>query len=636
VIFTSNTSSRHFIFCEQNNFPVFFHPCYSDFLETQGSSLFLAYSERTGAYLPFKLWDSRFLRLITCLYQPLKQGEPLSEDDEKLFFNDFIAKVKKLRLADRITAPYNTAVFQTMPDRSVSAPFGTYKTPLYPLSFEQVFSKFQPRYRTAIRQAENGKVELKYGEAALNDFYALHKLTMDRSGMHVQPLSYFEAHLSRMKSNVLLCAAYIESEPVGAILLVYSRHSAQYLYGSSSDNTKAQGAIKWLHSHAMKLLIEKGVKEYDFVGARLTRLTDSRLKGIQEFKSRFGSILYKGVIWKKDISHFKCSMYDRILKVKIKLSGHEFPMDIIDQELLKMKETNSYEKGKNSSLPRSMARSLSRGLKKQNTAKELAKDLKEAGINAGDTIFVHASLSRIGNVKGGAVGVILSLQEAVGEQGNIVMPAFSYLNTMLETAKSQEYIFSPEKNPSVVGIISETFRKSPNVSRSLHPTHSVCAHGPKARNITEGHHKAETNFGMGTPFGKMLDMNGKLVGLGIGIGPVTFYHVAEDLSLNDNPEVYLPEPFEMKINTARETLIKKVFVHNPLFHSVRIDKDAKIEAWFRKHLKEKNILHESKFGNGMMWWMNVNELIAELNELKKKNINIYKIPADHKKNTSDV
>ena len=32
----------------------------------------------------------------------------------------------------------------------------------------------------------------------------------------------------------------------------------------------------------------------------------------------------------------------------------------------------------------------------------------------------------------------------------------------------------------------------------------------------------------------------------------------------------------------------------------------------------------------------LDEAISAAHELKKKNINIYKIPADHKKNTSDV
>jgi lipid II:glycine glycyltransferase (peptidoglycan interpeptide bridge formation enzyme) len=79
----------------------------------------------------------------------------------------------------------------------------------------------------------------------------------------------------------------------------------------------------------------KGVKEYDFVGARLSDITNTKLEGIQNFKKRFGSELVKGYLWKLDIDKTKCKTYDSLLKIKCKLKGTKFPKDIIDQELSK-------------------------------------------------------------------------------------------------------------------------------------------------------------------------------------------------------------------------------------------------------------------------------------------------------------
>ena len=47
----------------------------------------------------------------------------------------------------------------------------------------------------------------------------------------------------------------------------------------------------------------------------------------------------------------------------------------------------------------------------------------KAGINKGDEIEVHSSLSSFGYVDGGAETVISALKEAVGDNGSIFMPA---------------------------------------------------------------------------------------------------------------------------------------------------------------------------------------------------------------------
>lgn len=59
------------------------------------------------------------------------------------------------------------------------------------------------------------------------------------------------------------------------------------------------------------------------------------------------------------------------------------------------------------------------------TKKSLLEDLKGLGIEKGDTLLVHSSLSSLGWVCGGAQSVIMALIEAVGKEGTIVMPTHS-------------------------------------------------------------------------------------------------------------------------------------------------------------------------------------------------------------------
>jgi hypothetical protein len=318
-----------------NDFPVFFSVEYALFLKSQNTKMALVYDEIQRIVMPIKLWSSKVLNYITCLFPPLKNGNLLEAQDEKLFLETFLNFVGQNKLADRISSPENFAIFQSYPNASISARFGSYRVALYPNTFETVFLKYQARYRSAINNAKKQAIQIKYGKSVLTDFYQLHQLTMQRSSMHVHPLSYFEAYLKYLPNQVHLAVAFANGEAIGAVLNVYNTYSAYYLYGCSSNNTYASGAIKYLHSDAMEKFISKQVRCYDFVGARLSDVSGTKLQGIQDFKSRFGSDLYKGVLWKYDVNKWKCKTLDKLLNFKINIKGGSLPLDIIDQELSK-------------------------------------------------------------------------------------------------------------------------------------------------------------------------------------------------------------------------------------------------------------------------------------------------------------
>src|SRR5215831_12542887 len=117
-------------------------------------------------------------------------------------------------------------------------------------------------------------------------------------------------------------------------------------------------------------------------------------------------------------------------------------------------------------------------------------DLEALGVRPGGSLMVHSSLSSLGYVPGGVTAVIEALQRAIGPRGTLAMPAHSW-----ERAGKGDFTFDVRKTPSCVGAISESFRKIPGVVRSLHPTHSVAALGPRAGFLTEGHENASTPCG---------------------------------------------------------------------------------------------------------------------------------------------
>ena len=59
------------------------------------------------------------------------------------------------------------------------------------------------------------------------------------------------------------------------------------------------------------------------------------------------------------------------------------------------------------------------------TPAELADDLRALGLRSGDVVLAHASLSALGWVCGGPVGVLDALAAVLGDDGTLVMPAHS-------------------------------------------------------------------------------------------------------------------------------------------------------------------------------------------------------------------
>lgn len=60
--------------------------------------------------------------------------------------------------------------------------------------------------------------------------------------------------------------------------------------------------------------------------------------------------------------------------------------------------------------------------------KDILEALEKVGVTKGQAIMVHASLSKLGFVCGGAQIVIEALLESVGECGTIMMPTQSWKN----------------------------------------------------------------------------------------------------------------------------------------------------------------------------------------------------------------
>ena len=109
-----------------------------------------------------------------------------------------------------------------------------------------------------------------------------------------------------------------------------------------------------------------------------------------------------------------------------------------------------------------------------------------------------------------------------------MMPTIPFSGTAIDWASSHPLV-DLRRTPSRMGLISEIFRRSPDVIRSVHPTHPVAAWGAQAAECVAGHPLARTPCGVGSPYHRLLTRNGSVLLLGVDVNAVTNYHTAEAL-----------------------------------------------------------------------------------------------------------
>ncbi|MHB8262055.1 MAG: lipid II:glycine glycyltransferase FemX [Bacteroidia bacterium] len=320
-------------------YPYFYLKEYIYFIKNEESKDVLFFTDELENTITCKTWKNKFLKLIQPTYPPLsKRGERLSEQQEQDFLNKWVEFLSENKLTHRISQPENFAIFKTIPNHSVYAPFGTYYLNLEKKTEDELFKNLHTKHRNVIKNAEKNKVELKYGKECINDFYSLYKQTMKRANMYCQDISYFNNFYNSLAENSICGVAYYNSIPQGGLFMPYTKFGAFYLYGSSAEKVEINGAITYLHWNTIKLLKQKGVKRYDFVGARLSDVSGTKLKGIQQFKERFGAELENGFLWKKDLDKLTCNLFDSLVILKLRLKNQKPPMDIIEQEREKVND----------------------------------------------------------------------------------------------------------------------------------------------------------------------------------------------------------------------------------------------------------------------------------------------------------
>lgn len=203
------------------------------------------------------------------------------------------------------------------------------------------------------------------------------------------------------------------------------------------------------------------------------------------------------------------------------------------------------------------------------TQADMVAQLKALGIQSGDAVLVHSSLSRIGHLAEGPKTLVEALIEAVGEEGTVLMPTSPNNVYQLNYIRNTPF-FDVKNSPSKTGAITEFFRTYPGTIRSLHPTEPVSAYGKNAEYFVKDHFNQITPYTDQSPFYRVSEQGGKILYVGVTLSMAgTNLHTLED-AVDFKYPVYHDEVFDFDVIDYEGNRQKvKTKVHNPEYSKKR-------------------------------------------------------------------
>ena len=156
------------------------------------------------------------------------------------------------------------------------------------------------------------------------------------------------------------------------------------------------------------------------------------------------------------------------------------------------------------------------------SAEDFSAALKALDVKNNDKLIVHSAFGTLGGVQGGPKTVVQTLIDHCGKKGVLMMPSFDFPYYL---GRNDDEYFDVKDTPSSVGVVTDEFRKHPEVTRSLNPSHSIAVYGKKNFHWVTDHHQTLC-MGQKSPLGKLEDAGGYALMIGCP-SAVTFMHVVE-------------------------------------------------------------------------------------------------------------
>jgi aminoglycoside N3'-acetyltransferase len=253
---------------------------------------------------------------------------------------------------------------------------------------------------------------------------------------------------------------------------------------------------------------------------------------------------------------------------------------------------------------------------------ELFSAIDNVGICEGDTIIVHSAFGELKRFGVTPDEVLDYLINAVGESGNIIMPAIPILKDQPESRNRfdlNNYVkttfFDTSKCRVWTGILPQLLLKKTGSLRSRSPLNSMVVFGCNSSEIVRNDLFCSESLpcGKNSVLANALDFDAKILFLGVDeVHSLTMIHVAEDLFINDWPVKDWFWKREFKIKDSGFDKVTVIKERNPmwaLFYA---------ERRFSRDLLTDNILKREPLNNILISSCSANDLINYLRSKNKK------------------
>ncbi|MFA8434739.1 MAG: GNAT family N-acetyltransferase [Marinifilaceae bacterium] len=248
--------------------------------------------------------------------------------EQKEFLQEIISYLKKNKICDFIHKAQAYVVFDAVPDCSDSIEYGTYKLNVNRTDNE-IMMNCHSKHRNNIRKALRDGIQIKETDN-ITLTYNLIRRTLERTNSVFYPSMEYLTNLKKwLPDNVKFFIAEKLGVVQGVSVLVFDNFSGYYMYGGS-NSSPSPGSLNLLQFEIFKFLRDKGIHQYDFVGARINVQKGSKYEGIQRFKIRFGAKTHKGYTFRVVIRPLKFLLFKLSTKVYGIITGNKYH-DVIDQ-----------------------------------------------------------------------------------------------------------------------------------------------------------------------------------------------------------------------------------------------------------------------------------------------------------------
>ncbi len=187
----------------------------------------------------------------------------------------------------------------------------------------------------------------------------------------------------------------------------------------------------------------------------------------------------------------------------------------------------------------------------------------DLGLAAGDLVYVHSGMDGL-NLAFPFYRILFLIQEVIGSSGTVLFPTYPNHRMSSYEYLLQGKVFDVRRTPSYTGILTEFARRQRHAVRSLHPTKSVCAIGPAAKEITATHHLSPYPYDTCSPYYKLIEGGGKIIGLGASTNYISFGYCVDDALKEEFPvRVYHEQIFDAAcINYQGEHVVVRTYAHD--------------------------------------------------------------------------